>query len=394
MRWIWISSMVLSALAIFTISSNRSQFTSCRQTLQASVLAKDSTEWNAAPNQPFCPKPTAPRFLASDSQEARLVDSLLAKPPGIPMDDVSTLCHLLLAYRDSPIPLAQLSSRSRVFSVLTNWSLAKEQFGEVPFFTTRYGIRYRMLSVDKLPIQRGESHRDLCLATFAEIGLPLDSCVLTSEGTRTIRDLLRDSIATFDVHEAEIAWTAIAYTLYMPRQSSWMTRDNDRFTFDDLANELLQRPLSRASCGGAHLLMAMTLLLRADADQRCISSETRGALVRQLRDWARIAASAQCGNGSWIATWYRAEKIGPAVSASLFGRMLVTGHLLEWMEYLPSELQPDQSVYRAAVGWLIKRLPELAALRQFPAQMFCPWTHSVSGLRNLVQKNEKNDLTK
>jgi hypothetical protein len=151
--------------------------------------------------------------------------------------------------------------------ILTHQAHAEKFFGESLLFQTRNGVRYRLPSSGSPANEEGESHRDLFLATFAELGLPLSTPLNIATGSFTLRDLLRDSVANFDLQQQEIVWTAVAYCLYLPPQNRWQNRDEMWFTFDDLANELLHRPLREGTCGGAHLLFAMTFLARVDSSR-------------------------------------------------------------------------------------------------------------------------------
>src|SRR5207248_548404 len=130
-----------------------------------------------------------------------------------------------------------------------------------------------------------ENHRDVFLATFAEAGVPLSTLLNTNlRSSVSLADVLRDSQANFDLAQPEIEWSAIAYALYSPNQAGWRDRDGNVFTFDQLARELLRRDLAKSSCSGAHLLLAMTYLVRVNDDAKCLSSDTREQLGTRLRE--------------------------------------------------------------------------------------------------------------
>src|SRR5207302_3298465 len=97
-----------------------------------------------------------------------------------------------------------------------------------------------------------ELHRDQTLAAFAELGLPLSFTLQGDGGTGTLRDVLDDSLANFHLGQKELAWTALAYALYLPPVKSWINRYGERFGFDQLVSEMLDRPLDAESCGGTH----------------------------------------------------------------------------------------------------------------------------------------------
>ena len=65
--------------------------------------------------------------------------------------------------------------------------------------------------------------------------------------------------------------------------------------------------------------------------------------------------------------------------------MLVTGHLAEWLEYLPPALQPGREVYNKSLAWVSS---QITAFRPSEIKMedLCPWTHCMCALRNVVAK--------
>lgn len=199
----------------------------------------------------------------------------------------------------------------------------------------------------------------------------------------SVRDLLKDSVATFDLKEPEIAWTAIAYELYLRGQPGWQNREGRCYTFDDLARELMSRPLEQASCGGAHLLMAMTFLLRSDSLFPVLTPPVRDSLIERLRTLVATAIKSQSSDGSWTVGWQSDTMVRPSYLTTSFYRLLVTGHLLEWAEYLPSELQPERRFYRRAANALCVMIHELSSRGIQPGQI-CPWTHAVNAVNNLV----------
>src|SRR6185437_15422714 len=71
-------------------------------------------------------------------------------------------------------------------------------------------------------------------------------------GTHAVRELLEDTLANFDRRERELEWTAEALALYLPPQREWSDKYGNRHTLDEVAEELLNRPLSSsfANCRG------------------------------------------------------------------------------------------------------------------------------------------------
>src|SRR5262249_33876457 len=150
-------------------------------------------------------------------------------------------------------------------------------FGESAFFPTRTGIRYRSLAMSA-QLTGLENHRDVCLATFAELDLPLTTEFKYDGSAYSLRDLLRDSLANFHLQQEELAWTAIAYTAYLGPKQSWKNRFGEHFTWSDLAESLIKTKVQRTACCGTHLLYAAVLIRRLDELSPALAGSTRAKL--------------------------------------------------------------------------------------------------------------------
>jgi hypothetical protein len=333
--------------------------------------------------------PLVPRLFAANSEEAAMVRDMPREHPQLD-PSVSYCCHLLRLYGLKPFRHPVFSSGFEVVNVLTDQARSKEFFGEPIFFRTRSGIRYQDLAIQKE--STGENHRDICLATLAELGLPLSTPVTTEDALFTLADLLRDSVENFDIKQKELPWTAVAYAIYL-RQPQWSNRYGESFTFDDVANELMSTSFEDASCGGTHLLYAMTVLLRAKAPSEGLSESAHRELSQYLQKQAVTALQSQASDGSWELDWRVASKdesqdaLLPA-STDQFNRLLVTGHLLEWLELLPQEMQPPLEVYKKAARWLCR---SLASTTDISLRNFCPVVHAQLAVRALIDDAGGND---
>lgn len=224
-------------------------------------------------DHPYVVRTLVEPLFAPGSEEHAAIQAILSNPPQ-PALDGPVAIHLLRLYGKSVIPRSDLSSGADVLALLTGHN-AHDANPSFPVVQTRTGARYRPAK----SVTFGENHRDVFLATFAECGVPLSLPLHASDGPAvTAADLLRDSIANFHLGQKEIAWTAIAYVLYMPGTGPWQNRDGERFTWDQLAGELMRRELRDATCGGTHLLLAMTYLARVDASLALLLPATREAL--------------------------------------------------------------------------------------------------------------------
>jgi len=324
-------------------------------------------------------------LFAKDSPEAVWVSRVLQQPPSGPLN-LSYCCHLLRLYGLDSFRHSRFDSGRAVVGVLTDLKLSEAYFGEPIFFRTRSGIRYRDLGIQKT--RTGENHRDICLGSFAELGLPLTTPITGLDESFSLHDLLRDSVENFDIKQEELPWTAVAYALYLAPQTTWTNRYGESFDFNALANTLMDAPFHEASCGGAHLLYALTILRRVNSSTTCLSELVRQTLDKYLLEKARDAVLSQQNQGYWSLDWHATAKKESAAPDrvsprdSLTARLVATGHLLEWLELLPVELQPSSDVYRRAARWLCAMLGSESQITA--SDRFCPSIHAICAVRTLI----------
>ena len=209
-----------------------------------------------------------------------------------------------------------------------------------------------------------------------------------------MRAVLRDSVADFHLQPKELEWTGLAFALYLPPQAGWVNRYGERYTFDDLATELLSRRFMSASCGGAHLLYTLTMIARADEMAPVLSTEGRGRVRERLQRCSRLAVAVQKSDGSWPGDWFLGTELsdgydGESPPGTLDHRRLVTGHMAEWMIHLPKELQVPETTLERAGRWLLADLKRLSAEEK--AAQLCPCTHAVCVLRKLSFRESTGD---
>lgn len=395
-RWVW------EPLAVLAITILVPAMFLSAQRLLGSV--RTAPAWNSYEqfclDKPLSIRPLVEPLFAPGSQEYEAIQEILRNPPPTPLDGPVAI-HLLRAYPHSRIPRPDISSASDVRALFTGVGLGNPNY-QSPIIRTRQGARFQRFTGNKAVIDLGENHRDAFLATLAEVGVPLSTPLhvpptSTAPGSELlhdpsreehsggpielrISDVLRDSLAAFNLEQPEIEWSAVALTLYMPTATAWWNRDGEQFTCDALAAELLRRDLSKASCGGTHLLMAMTLLLRADMDHPRLSDQSRQALSARLCEIVASLATRQLKDGSWSRRWYLPQQ---SQREDQWDRLTITGHLVEWMQYLPADLQPDRDLYVRAGRWLIDSLQRLSDGQQVDRLRFCPWTHAVCAVHGM-----------
>ena len=314
------------------------------------------------------------------------------QPPGDAKGQVNlSLClHLLRAHGlAARFPQSDLSSSGAILKLVTDQQAGEEYFGRPCLVKTRGGIRF---PTDLGQVQ-AENHRDFCLATLGEVGLPLSYPLLIDGNRFTLRDVLRDSVANFHLGQEELAWTALAYALYLPPIQSWTNRFGARFSFDDLAEEMMKRPLNKASCCGMHLIHSSTVVARVDAEIPVLSEPVRSRLLAWLRRLAKACAATQHPEGCWPYDWH-AEAVHHAGAGTKLtprdtpqSRLLATGHVAEWLLILPDGVQVSRNVQRKAAQWLYDRLRESTAQEQL--ESFCPYSHAV----HVVRKQARVSIT-
>jgi hypothetical protein len=332
--------------------------------------------------------PRAPILFDQESEEAvcirRLVRSPVVGPRNVPY-----CCHLLRLYGLGPTPGLHFASGREALGALTDVTTSERYFGEPAFFPTRSGIRYRP---PEHSLRVGsENHRDICLATFAEAGLPLSTEFSTPNETFHLRDLLSDSLANFHLKQDELAWTAVAYGLYLSPGRRWTNRFGETFGWDELTDALLAAPFARSSCGGTHLLYALILVRRLERVPCSLSAAVTTRLEVRLKGAIQSACALQASDGSWSMDWWaRAGGLPagyrPLADRSDFNRLLITGHLLECLTLAPPHLQPPADVYRRAARWLCHVLQDE---RWNSDQAMCPRTHAICAVRSLLTEREK-----
>jgi hypothetical protein len=330
--------------------------------------------------------PLAPLCFMRTSEQAAAITAILNRPPQAPFDGRLAI-HLLRVYRNAPIPRADVSSATNLVASLTGYPAAELPLMGTPLVLTRDGARYRPSRAGDRAMNVRENHRDIFLATFAECGLPLSTPLRIGESTTSeLSALLRDAVANFDLKQDEIEWSTIAFTIYMSDRKNWRDRDGKICAFDDLAYALIHRELSKSSCGGAHVLLAMTYLLRVNDEAHILSANVAESLRTHVAAAVQALVRAQLPDGSWSNHWGIEPAENTATGSSSLDRLLATGHLLEWLEYVPVHMQPDVTVYVRAGTWLIQHLQQLKRSPTFNSPAWtCPWAHAVCAVRNLAQ---------
>lgn len=269
-------------------------------------------------------------------------------------------------------------------NLFTEADLGSEYFGAAVFSATHHGIRYRASGENLSFARTQEVHRDQVLAHLGELGLSLSTPLVEKGHDYRLYDVLRDSVANFHLAQDELEWTAFAYALYFPPAKQWTNKFGQSFSFDDLALALVDRSLANRPCAGVHVAWALVALYRVDTEHAPIlSREVRQRLQRRLMAHVHAAVQSQQPDGSWPTDWHRdpASKDSSRSSASdddLASHLLATGHVAEWLVYVPPEFEIPTALLTRSADWLYR------TLRQLPADLvqdrFCPVSHATHAL--------------
>lgn len=332
---------------------------------------------------PVAVPPIAEAIWSDSSPEAATLRSLIEQPI-IASYDLGTLVHALRIFGLGPTNDPQLKSGADIVQALTQSNSLVETEQSTPIlFQTRYGVRYWLPTRGSAEFVNGESHRDIVLATLGESRLPLTTPLIAGTTQHELRDVLSDSIAHFHLDQDELEWTAIAYAIYLGPRGHWHNRDGQRYDFNDVTRELLSRPTVEASCGGTHLLYALSIIARVNEQHKILADQVAVLVHDHLSTFVARALGAQSPDGSWDLGW-NLDQPPPAFLRTSLTKLHMTGHVLEWLQYVPQQHQPHPEVFERGAKAL---LDALQAVSQRPIEpgMFCPWTHAFCAVRNLVE---------
>ncbi len=245
------------------------------------------------------------------------------------------------------------------------------------FFSTRHGVQCRIQRRDATDQPERQAHIDQLLATFAESGVQPATPLRIQGEVRSVADLLNDALANFELRQGEVEWSALAFALYLPPQRSWRDKFGRETSFDDVVQELIARfPLDKLACGGTHILFSLVMILRADEVQPILSPGRREALSRFFRSTVAQAVSTQAEAGFWSVHWRKDQRrpTAPPANPETVEEILVTGHQIEWMIYLPESLAPARDTVLRAAPWLADRLERIkdATIQEH----YCPCSHA------------------
>lgn len=210
------------------------------------------------------------------------------------------------------------------------------------------------------------AHTDHTLASVSEIGIARDYPVITREGRTTFAELIESSLSEFSVGQMEYEWSILAYVLFLPPTTTWITSEGQQVDFDILAERLMREMLPNGVCFGQHRIAALVAMLRVDSDvTRILSPGKRAKILRYLTVVSRQLVKTQHALGYWDSGWIGTKphvdegKEVAIAGGELRDRIIATGHILEWLALAPEEIHPPREVLIRAAQWVIRALDQV-----------------------------------
>jgi len=284
---------------------------------------------------------------------------------------------LILNGLDSRISIAGRRAPVLALAILTDANLGAEVLGSPAVVRTRWGARF---TIDSTPeAQRAnESHRDQALALLAVAGAPLSLRLDGVGGSATLRDILLDSLANFELDQHELEWTTIAYALYLTPRSAWSNRFGATHRLDDLVVKLMQKARGSGSCAGTHKLQTLATVLSAHDASGVLSPQTAAVLTNYIESLVESIEATQEIGGAWPQAWCNEISSTPLLPATPNLGLIITGHLLEGLEALPASYRVSERTMLRAADYLqaiLERMSDEEIIRNF-----CPFTHAIKAV--------------
>lgn len=231
-----------------------------------------------------------------------------------------------------------------------------------PIFERTSSSTLRARSFDDGPTNRLTSsyHTDDLLATLAETGVPLDTPLHLRDGQAKVRDLLDGALAEFTLARHEFEWSIISYARYALPQARFKNKFGETITVDDLANEIIDSTPGLGPCNGLHRLEALVVLYRADEEAKVLSPRTRAKMLAYMKRMSDLLVQSQTEEGYWTRNWPKGSAGRSDEKATIYDRLLVTGHTLEWLALAPEEVQPPRENVVRAARWTLKTILEIS----------------------------------
>ncbi len=327
----------------------------------------------------FARRVLCPTVDCLDSIDIDEINPILVRLRPVLADSLSGLLHSLHLFGPE-LEVESTAGPVSAVDLICDAALTKKvgkRFGDGDTLAkTRYGLRFPVIFPWALAINQSntESHPGQGLATFASLGVPLNTPIVLSNGSKDrVASILNDVVANFTL-EGEIYWDAAALALYLPPERSWTNKFGTKYDFDMLVDELIKRPVAGSPCVGTHALIDLTILLRADAETPLLSDSGRKAVRTHLKKVVDRLREVQDAEGGWSPHWSETQPPADPVLAS--DAVLTVGHHLEWMMLLPSDIRPDRELLKRALSRCLSLLQVNTKDPAWIRKHYCPAVHA------------------
>jgi len=332
------------------------------------------------------PVSIGPRFadprVVTDEQLAEVLERV--KPPANPVNTNNFVHALRLWGPEADFGAATIPSGRELRDYFVDDAVFRKWAGDAApplFYQSASGVAVR--SYDDVPTDQITSsvHADDLVATLAETGTPLDASLHLRDGEARVADLLTAALRRFHLEQLEYEWTAIAYARYVFPQQQWRNKFGERIDVDSLVSEIISAPPQLGPCNGLHRLEALVVLYRADEEFHALKPRTKLQMLVYMKRASNALVEAQTSEGFWTRQWPQgAAAAMPAKenAPSLYDKLLVTGHHLEWLALAPEEVQPPRETVIRAGQWLARTLVEMDEKELLEA--YGPYSHAARAL--------------
>lgn len=188
-----------------------------------------------------------------------------------------------------------------------------------------------------------EGHANQTIALISMCGVELDRQFGTSDGSVTMRDMIRHAQMTV-AQKDEPTWTLWVLSRYLPPNARWVNQDGENWSIERLVQEQVAKPMKGAPCGGTHGLFALAHARNVYLQQ---GKPLRGVWLQaeyKIRKYINTARFQQNSDGSLSSNYFRGREYNPDFNK----RMASIGHMLEFlMIALPQKELNSQWVRRA-----------------------------------------------
>ena len=317
------------------------------------------------------------------TSDHRYSDLLISQPDAL--YSLSDVLHLMLLFGPS-VPIADGTSGDKqpILEIVCNDRKGQQFMGDRHLSETRWGIRFATPEFNHgTPNSRAvEAHQHQTLATLGAVGVKLTHKLSVNGQSVQLSQVLDDLVANFDIQARELEWTTLALLAYRDSLPSccWENRFHEKFDFNDIVIEMMNRPLHNASCGATHRISALLAVLSAAKIDSCVLRDTCSSqLFDHLANLSESLRLSQRADGTWSPNWYSQTAPLPfgvwSTVSDHESQMLVTGHILEIWPCFPEPFAPPKCAITMAGTWIA------TALRNTPKAdlraKLCPNTHAI-----------------